>query len=153
MPKVSNFNGYRVVDRRVASRVAHIFLRHPLVKRVELFGSVAREGTGSDLDLTLIMETELYLEYFSLCLNELSQCFEDIYSAARVRLKVAAEIFGDSFALVLATAERLAPPQCLDIFVFPPDWRNQLDFLQNSFVHKDPNFMYNIAKDSIVLAP
>lgn len=72
--------------------------------------------------------------------------FNSAYHAPNVRRTAAAEQvcldFEDNNWEIL---------EALDIFLFPPDWRERLDELQEALPHTDPDFMRNIARDAIPL--
>ena len=151
-----------LVNRAQAEQVAQIFMRHPHIHGVELFGRVARDGQGHDLDLILVTDVGrgfdflrevdtktrrfFFLETESLRLQRI-----DTYNNPLFRMRAAQNILGDNFEELLVEAEEFIEA-VLDIFVFPPTWRDGLDQLQKDLPHRDPNFMKNIAHDAVKIA-
>lgn len=154
MPKVFDTDDYGLVDRALAREVALVFLRHPMVKRVELFGSVARQGMGEDLDLILVADDEHASDFIAEVQRQQMKILpcSGYHTTSSCRLDALRRIFGPAFAEYLGTAERLTSGT-LDIFVFPAGWRSELARLQEDFEHDDPFFMQNVAGDAIIIAP
>lgn len=127
------------------------------VQSVEVFGSISRleRGEFSDLDVILVVDSETAskwaedvkkrLGYFGLAFS--NGGFYD--SAKDARLEIAAEILG-------TVPEAMYLPQYtrdIDIFLFPPNWRDRLDELQVIGRHSDPEFMQNVALDAVRYDP
>ena len=74
-----------------------------------------------------------------------------IYNRPSIR-RDAAGVLGSNFHELLVKVDQLINPAKLDIFVFPPNWRDKLDQLQEDLPNKDPNFMQNIARDAVKIA-
>ena len=145
-----------------AVRVAQIFMHHPYIHGVELFGSVARDGLGHDLDLILITDKGRGSDFIclasdrfgrrdSLETEDLTLQRMECYNTPDERAKIAKRVLGGNFGELLAEAKRYTAAK-LDIFVFPPDWRDHLRVLQEDLPHRDPNFMENIARDAVRIA-
>ncbi|HXV27142.1 MAG TPA: nucleotidyltransferase domain-containing protein [Candidatus Paceibacterota bacterium] len=141
-------------DRARAHRVATAFLRHPRIAEVLLFGSVARDGEGRDLDLILVTEESLAYEFMLLLDTAVLHHIPhgpDGYRRTSLREDIAEEVLSANFYDVLREAKSAAGAAKLDLFLFPPDWRNQLKALQDAIPHKDPDFMANVARDAVSL--
>ena len=160
-----------LVNRAQAEQVAQIFMRHRHIHGVELFGSVARDGQGHDLDLILVTDEVRGLDFLievaaklrrrpsdteSLTLHRI-----DIYNNPWERMWIAQDVLGHNFNELLIEAEELIRHigaggliwhVVLDIFVFPSTWRERLNQLQKDIPHSDPNFMQNIARDAVRIA-
>jgi predicted nucleotidyltransferase len=149
-----------IATRELAMQVAKILHEHPKVFEVYLFGSVAREGVGLDLDLFIISDSYTagaFLQYAREALAEFEYIrdhFAGIYGVGShvFRAAAATEAIGQGFGTTLYKAETLAGNCRIDLFVFPPNWRARLDYLQSSLPHKDPNFMHNISNDAFRVA-
>lgn len=115
------------------------------VKNVEIFGSMAREGLGHDVDVILTVNDAVW-ENFK---NEVNKALKIApRRGAAIRYHVARELLGEGpYSDLLYDLEyRMGVP--IDVFVFPENWRERLDELQSAFPHEDPQFMRNIAKDA-----
>ncbi len=137
-----------------AKKVAEIFRRLDKVQAVEVFGSVARDQEGRDLDLILVCDEEtsqLFMEMVELE-AEIAKLpkIGRYHGYALTRSNIAEEILSDIVASDNNLFEEaLAASEVgVDIFIFPPDWRNRLDELQGRMGHDDPKFMQKIAKDA-----
>lgn len=134
-------------DLKTAENVARILRRHPYVHDVLVFGSIARDGKGRDIDLAIVTEDALADDFVEMTENALLYR-EGVYGAAALRLRTASWALGPKFRGTLREVYREVGHCDLDVFVFPHDWRDRLDELQNAFPHEDPNFMANIARDA-----
>ena len=141
------------INLQGAKKVAEIFRRLDKVQAVEVFGSVAREKEGRDLDIILVCNEDI-----SQLFMEMVECEAKMAKLPKIgryqgytltRSNIAQEILNsgdnidDLFEEALVTCE-----VGIDIFIFPPDWRNRLDELQSRMKHDDPKFMQKIAKDA-----
>ncbi len=157
-------------NRETAVAVAEIFRRDSLISEVLLFGSVARNGFGRDIDLILIADKGCGWDFMA----HAEQLFQDfgerekedasalqsptyrrkqgMYQNKRLRLMAAEAALPNEFLPLYLEAKARAYPVELDIFVFPLEWREYLDVLQKALPHEDPNFMKNIAKDAVKIA-
>lgn len=137
-----------------AKKVAEIFRRLDKVQAVEVFGSVARGQEGNDLDLILICNEETSKLFMELVETEakISRLphTDRYHGYALTRSNIAELILApnicdknNQFEAALAACE-----VGIDIFIFPPDWRNRLNELQDRMEHDDPKFMQKIAKDA-----
>ncbi|MGB2787218.1 MAG: nucleotidyltransferase domain-containing protein [Candidatus Saccharimonadaceae bacterium] len=127
------------------------------VQWVEVFGSIARGsgGESSDLDVILVVDDETASKWAENVIKRLGyfgRAFSnsDFYDSAKhARLDVAAEILGT----VPEAIYLLWYMRNIDIFLFPPDWRDHLDELQRIGRHSDPMFMQNVARDALRYDP
>lgn len=147
------------IDLASAVKVAEIFRRYPQVQAVEVFGSVARDGIGNDLDLILVADEKIAQDFIGRVEYEiqlfsknirLSIYFDNAFTRSEVAETVLdADQFGNGiFQEALAEAGEIG----VDIFIFPPDWRDRLTELQGRMGHDDPNFMEKISKDARQIA-
>jgi hypothetical protein len=148
----------QVATRSLADRVGEILACESGVCEVLLFGSVARLGSGKDIDL-IIVAHEALAERFLRSIKILYPNYRRherlaIYPMKTIRRNAADFAFwnGRDSPTLLQEAVSAAHPVELDIFVFPPNWRDQLDRLQTDFPNRDPEFMENIARDAIKIA-
>lgn len=139
----------KTVGRRDAQLVGMVFANLPQVEAVEVFGSVARNSRGNDLDMALTVDAVTYASY-ALALRALSED-EDYYFGLRSeRLAVACQVLklsgpiGDWLGLATAGIS-------LDLHLFPQGWKQYADVVQTHFSHDDPAFVSNIAKDAVPL--
>lgn len=112
----------KIVSTQDAVLVAQYFYTLEAVQEVLLFGSVAERGRGEDIDLILIVSSEVaevfmkYMENFSsgdLYQDKPSRS-QRFYAVCRILgLKSVAEAFGWLIE---------EPSELLDIFLFPEDW-------------------------------
>lgn len=131
-----------------------------LIDSVEIFGSVARGEAkpGSDIDLIVVPHYSHIAATWATLVGH--QCDGVSYASATPRNEVFRRIFDvdldtPPFAYRWEAARgMLGLPDAslaarVDVFVFPPDWRNKLDELQLILSHTDPEFMQNIARDAL----
>lgn len=144
----------QLININMAEKVANILRRISKVQDVELFGSLAREGKGEDIDLILI------------CDEDTSQIFMHLVEIeARHSILRNSAWYHNLAQNRSHIAENLLDPEGdgmfeeiwdenipVDIFIFPPDWRNRLEELQSRIPHDDPKFMENIAQDARPIA-
>lgn len=148
--------------------LANYFLKFPQCQDIFLFGSTARDGIGSDVDLIVTVGLDIFQIFkdevrMSCCTIDYISSKGDrnramLYALFGIERRVReAELFelinGVSAEEFLnKTAEEKAQivgykPQ-LDIFLFPENWEFHLGILQTDFPNKDPDFMENIARDA-----
>lgn len=142
------------ITRPMAEEVAAILKRHHSISGIELFGSIARDGQGNDLDLIIISDDggREFIELMGEGVTGLSNDMRfDIYHNFHLRVIVAIKVFGDDFFDLLLEAEERIYWARIDLFVFPQNWREHLNVLQDALPHKDPEFMRNIARDAIAI--
>lgn len=133
-----------------AQEAAKILCEHSAIKAVVVFGSVARENEGEDLDIILICDESIVEDFLYYVGDVLVDGEEDPYTKAKdIRRDVALTLLADEkFDVILGKVERFVSAYDMDIFIFPPNWRERLDELQNALPHSDPQFMRNIARDA-----
>lgn len=115
------------------------------VEEVLLFGSLARRGDGADIDMILVVDPAtanvflggpgsrtLHAGYKS----TITQRYYDALSALGLDIH-------DRYYL-----KQLLAGVKLDIFLLPPDWRENLEHIQAMLADSDPSFMANIAADA-----
>jgi predicted nucleotidyltransferase len=151
-----------MVTREMAVAAAAILKRHRWVYGVELFGSVARDGSGKDLDLIIISDDSRGSDFIELMEEYLKARPDDdeialmgydmengVYADWRLRKMVAMRVLGEGFVHNLIEAGSRISGATIDLFVFPRTWRDHLRVLQDALPHEDPNFMENIARDAV----
>lgn len=136
-----------------AQQAAKALCEHPDIKSVVVFGSVARDNEGEDLDIILVCNEVIAEEFVYYVKSVLDEEEADPYTSAKhIRRNIALTSFScEELDSILNKVERFVSIYDMDIFIFPPDWRNRLDELQNALPHSDPHFMHNIARDARVL--
>ena len=145
-----------------ARAIADILRRHKHVREVLLFGSLARGEWGNDIDLIVVTDHGRGSDWINLtesCVKDFAQEEEGrkgrtfrrngLYHHRRLRMQAAIDALGIDFGNLLRHTLSLASPDRLDIFVFPPNWREYLRVLQEALPHSDPMFMQNIARDAV----
>ncbi len=138
-----------------AKRIAQVFYAKPSVQEVFLFGGTAREEIGNDFDLIITADQKIAgqfaWEIFRISdIGELPSSRDE----QRTRLHLAEYYLGfahHELSRNLQEINLLETYHLLDIFIFPPDWQENLAELQGSFPFRDPLFMKNIAQDAIFL--
>lgn len=140
--------------RAWAFQLAHrLYILGRGVLGIELFGSLARgKGTmDSDFDVIVCVEAFQAFQWLEAVRGQIRD--RDAYgpSVAKIRRLEAMRTIG-------ITPDRLYAATGidgwrLDIFVYPPNWRDYLHELQVLGHHTDPNFMRNIARDALTFVP
>jgi predicted nucleotidyltransferase len=133
-------------DREKAMEVAKLLYGHGRVRDVLLFGSIAKVGIGRDIDLIVIAEKERAKQFITIVDIVLP---EKSYTHKRVRQEIAAEVLEGHFDTLLERAKQVAGVD-IDIFVFPPDWREHLEAIRAA-LHAEPKFMQAIVWDAVSL--
>ncbi|MEK7083434.1 MAG: hypothetical protein AAB972_04630 [Patescibacteria group bacterium] len=144
----------RLIGWTEAVQAAKIFCEHPEIKAVLAFGSVARDGEGEDLDIILVCDEAVSYEFLFYVASVLDEEQDDFYTrASDIRRSIAVMSLSEEGELdeISYRVEPFVSIYDMDIFIFPPDWRERLDELQGAMPHSDPNFMYNIARDARAL--
>lgn len=132
-----------------AQQAAKILCGHPDINAVVVFGSVARDNEGGDLDLILLCDEEIAQEFFSLVLLYQDRERYAYHDMKDIRRQAAVALLsGNELDSILRRMDNFVHPCDLDIFIFPPNWRERLDELQDALPHSDPYFMRNIARDA-----
>lgn len=137
------------------------------LKKVYLFGSIAKYDSGNDVDLVLEVPRKVFLEFASACVGALdgfhpvtagllpwASAYWDYESPREVRAKYALNVL----SLLPNAGDRLAgivPYEKVDILCLPTDWRSRADV--NQILHKafglgkDPNLLRHIIDSAIEL--
>lgn len=110
------------VTKEKAHRVAQIFLEHPSISAVELFGSTMRKGCGRDLDIILVSDVGRVIQW-NILENHISRA--SCHSSGFARLSATRVIFGKQF---VKRAEKIIRPASLDIYVCTSEWRDNEPF-------------------------
>jgi len=142
------------VTRKMADEAAAILKGHRWIFGVELFGSVARDGSGKDLDLIIISDDSRGMDFiemmqYHLMTGNVTLMGYGIYADGHLRETVAMRVLREDFDDRLAKARSQISGANIDLFIFPHNWRNHLRSLQNALPHSDPEFMENIARDAV----
>lgn len=121
-----------------AAKLAHYLFTNGRVRAIYLFGSVAREGIGHDIDLVVVVSVGLADRYIE----------ATDYDQPRSRLECitqAEQILDFDLHRVATILEGGELP---DLILVPPRWRHRLEELQAKIFHPDPMFVFNIARDA-----
>ena len=134
-----------------ANACAEVLLDLPGALSCYLFGSIARDGDGHDIDLIVTVDEQSWKHFCELVLEEHAGWIDttpsDWYNEpASLRLELAHEVLRYPYQL-----NALRRP--IDIFLFPEDWLSRLDELQAALPHHDPLFMTKIAADALKYDP
>lgn len=127
---------------------AHIMQTSPLIKGIEVFGSTARDGIGSDLDLIFLADYDTVQKWL---VSKLRQEFLSLTAEARhTRQRAAERIFGPAFASALKELKRTRPEVQWDIMVLTEDWRRHAT--DPNLEERYAGFWNRLKKDAIRLA-
>jgi len=141
-----------------AEKVAKTMASNPNVRGVEIFGSVARDGVGNDLDIILLIDTNRFSSlYYDIAEFPYYGAGWDFFRpgiGAESTKLMRIELIQETLEMEdeMFRAEQLVGFGNMDIFVMDPKWRERLDYHQEMMEHRDPNFMCNIARDAVRLA-
>lgn len=121
------------------------------VKEVLVFGSVARDGRGNDLDVILVVEMYVYISLLKGMWQEMqcSYCGDSYADFCDQRNSIITRELPTTpaeFGWIGSTIAAL--PAGIDLHVVPEGWRNHLDEIQQHLPHDDSRFMSNIARDA-----
>ncbi len=120
------------------------------VQEVLLFGSVARDYVGADLDLVLVVPEVWFQEYVELAGIWCGYGPRKIVLYRERRFEAATHalcLYGNY--QVSGHSEMEWNSHYIDLHVFPTDWRDRLGELQLRLGHHDPKFMENVAREAI----
>lgn len=137
------------------------------LKKVYLFGSIAKHGSGNDVDLVLEVPRTVFLEFASACVGALdgfhpvtvqlspwASAYWDYESPKEARAKYALEAITVPPDVSVGLAE-IVPYEKVDILCLPTDWRGKADV--NQMLHKafgfgkDPKLLQHIVDSAIEL--
>jgi len=140
----------RSFTKKDAKKVAKIFLRHPKINKVFVFGSISRGECGNDIDIILTTKRDTFEKYF-LLIKKNSEKFIKHYQSKSVRFLSAVDVLYDGVSFTFSLIKKSCGTELdyIDVFIFPDNWKEELKYLQKKFSHSDKNFMENIARDSI----
>lgn len=162
----TNGNYTREHAGRYAAMLKQVAAKNRL-KKVYLFGSIAKYGSGNDVDLVLEVPRKVFLEFASACVGALSgfhpvtaellpwaSAYWDYESPREARAKYALN------ALTVPTdaSDELAgivPYEKIDIICLPTGWQDKTDV--NQVLHKafgfgkDPKLLQHIIDSAIEL--
>lgn len=141
--------------RKIAAvlRKAHPYKIHA----IWLFGSVARNYVGADLDLVLEVDETVFQDYLDLVgvwcgygpenktAPEHTRYRERRFQAAGNALYMWNSYRFDGVSEIQWNSHYI------DLHVFPVDWRDRLAELQDRLGHHDPKFMENVAYEAMSL--
>lgn len=139
------------VRLRVAEETAKTLLARD-VRRVYLFGSLARVGDGEDVDLIVEVDKDSANEFFRRVRLYAGTPEEGYRGKASIRLYIAHQILKREYLLGLSrnifkNYGRVRNFfRLFDIFLVPPNWQS-LD-LQEYLPTEDPQFFTNITRDA-----
>lgn len=137
------------------------------LKKVYLFGSIAKHGSGNDVDLVLEVPRKVFLEFASACVGALdgfhpvtvqlspwASAYWDYESPKEARAKYALNAITVPPDVTVGLAE-IVPYEKVDILCLPTDWRGKADV--NQMLHKafgfgkDPKLLQHIIDSAIEL--
>lgn len=143
--------GGPLCTRARAEYVAGVFHSMPGVVRVELYGSIARDGAGHDIDLIVVTDNKLY-QHFVSNVHELLVA-PVMYTGAECRRRAIKRLFGckyrDAMSRIRHTLGHVE--DLIDVFVMPIDWKHRIPEMQSALPHNDENFVRSIADDAQVI--
>lgn len=118
--------------------------RHPGVRNVALFGKFAERLEGDVLDVALVTDAARARKFFKLIKEHGG------YNAPRaVRWAATVEVLGNDLVDRLKDASDIVGKQ-LNLFVFPPEWRLELEKLKGVVTRDDFHFMQYAAENAIL---
>ncbi len=163
----ANGNYTREHAKRYAVRLKQVAPKNRL-RKIYLFGSIAKYGRGNDVDLVLEVSPKVFLEFASACVGALNGfhpvtgellplasaywCYESP-KEARSRNALEAIAVLPWFDHELA---HIVPHEKIDVLCLPTGWREKTDV--NKVLHtafgfgKDPNLLQHIVGSVIELA-
>lgn len=131
---------------RTANRIAgDLLFSTDSVHEILLFGSVSRgqQRPGSDIDLIFVVPEYFYHLWLErVRVTYPTVCYKKGQNVKMTRLKAAA------YALEVPHLAAGSGPTKVDIFLFPLDWEDRLDELQQSGGHSDELFIQNVCTDA-----
>jgi predicted nucleotidyltransferase len=147
-------------------RITAILKQNPGIRGVEIFGSVARTGSGNDLDILLVVDDETAQSfmaratehirraiYLSDVLASIEEWAPEVSPIREPREQATIEILGDGFAHCIDEARaylqaKFQQPPPIDLFLVPLRWREQISNLERGFPQGDREFWNNVARDA-----
>lgn len=167
-PTISRTNGSYTKEHaeRYAARLKQVAAKNRL-KKTYLFGSIAKHGSGNDVDLVLEVSRKVFLEFASACVGALdgfhpvtvqllpwASAYWGYESPKEARAKYALDVLS-----VLPDASddlsEIVPYKKVDILCLPIGWRDKTDV--NQVLHKafgfgrDPDLLKHIIDSAIEL--
>lgn len=167
-PPTSRANGSytREHAERYVAKLKQVAPKNRL-KKVYLFGSIAKHGSGNDIDLVLEVPRKVFLEFASACVGALdgfhpvtaqllpwASAYWDYESPKEARAKYAL----DALSVLPDAGDNLSeivPYEKVDILCLPIGWRDKTDV--NQVLHtafgfgKDPRLLQHIIDSAIEL--
>ncbi|MFH1183312.1 MAG: nucleotidyltransferase domain-containing protein [Candidatus Moraniibacteriota bacterium] len=155
----------------MAKCLADYFLGFSMIHDVFLYGSIARERVGSDVDLIVTVDEETYQKFKNLVsLSDYNSNKLDRYNAMLTTLflskidyrGVSDRIFELTIGMpskdfwngpIKEICKVLKEGPGMDIYLLPRDWKSRLEEIQSDFSNEDPNFIKNISQDAILYDP
>lgn len=148
------------VMSKFAQLSAQMLLTFEAVEEVSLFGSIARqERYPGDVDLIAAVPEYLYQMFIRELAGEYSLIRFTYTGEAEARAKAAHHVFFASLVAqgigIRAAYDRLHFLRIgkVDIFLFPSNWKDRQEELQDIFGTEDPQFLANLARDARVYLP
>lgn len=131
-----------------ARRIGASFREHPLILGVEVYGSVARDGLGNDLDLILVVADDTARSFIDRMRSTMATRQWGIFKRrfSVTQKQVAHALLGEPFGQILAAAARAGIH--VDVILFPPDWRLRAAELDRQLGNR-PTFMQQVCRDAV----
>ncbi len=138
-----------------AKKVASQFIGVGEIYQIDVFGSIARDKVGQNIDLIFVVQDDRVFTRFVDLVARFQ--LDDPYRHATLRQhRFAAfqQIWGNSNltwrkCLTNRTEDLL---EHVDVIVFPWSWRDRMKELKGRMNNTDPEFLENIKLDAIILA-
>lgn len=121
------------------------------IREVLVFGSVAREENGNDLDIVLVVDIYTYINFLKeMWASQPLESENDYYFGYRQQrvdaVMAATEMTPAEYGWLNLAIQQLGAP--VDLHVMPEGWQQNIDAVQTHLPHADPQFVRNIAGDA-----
>jgi predicted nucleotidyltransferase len=150
MPTIRQARQYASILRRKA--------KASTIERIILFGSVARDGIGADIDLIVEVPKHVFLEFAA---KYSSECRNDLWmfaynSPRRNRRYYILKTLGIEEG-VFRKLEKLMPFNRADLLCLPSGWEQPgyvAGLMETNFnLGRDPHMLTKVLNDAMVLEP
>lgn len=122
-----------IIDARLAGI---IMSASPGIQGIEVFGSVARDGKGRDLDLLILVDSISAGLWQRLVIMGMNNDVLSLREKPSLRREAAEQMLGEEFTSTIEELERTHPGVTFDLMLLPSDWRNQEYSEEESFMQR-----------------